>query len=202
MLFRSVVPYQLEALEGQNGQISNVVLKTLDGQVKRLEADALLAFFGLAMNLGPIATGASISNATISRSTRRPAPARRRASSPSATSPPIPASSSSSSPASPRPRRRRTPSIRSSIRARRCTSSIRRPRACPAAEPAACPAIHHEKERAVRGAGNSHPICLEPAATKSARGRESAPIEKKTKPSNGFRVASHCRMIDTLDTPA
>jgi thioredoxin reductase (NADPH) len=33
-----------------------VVLKTLDGQVKRLEADALLAFFGLAMNLGPIAT--------------------------------------------------------------------------------------------------------------------------------------------------
>ena len=51
-----VVPYQLEALEGQNGQISNVVLKTLDGQVKRLEADALLAFFGLAMNLGPIAS--------------------------------------------------------------------------------------------------------------------------------------------------
>jgi thioredoxin reductase (NADPH) len=51
-----VAPYQLEALEGQNGQISNVVLKTLDGQVKRLEADALLAFFGLAMNLGPIAS--------------------------------------------------------------------------------------------------------------------------------------------------
>jgi len=51
-----VVPYQLEALEGANGQISHVVLKTLDGQVKKLEADALLAFFGLAMNLGPIAT--------------------------------------------------------------------------------------------------------------------------------------------------
>ena len=51
-----VVPYQLEALEGSNGQISSVVLKTLDGQVKRLEADSLLAFFGLAMNLGPIAS--------------------------------------------------------------------------------------------------------------------------------------------------
>jgi len=51
-----VVPYQLEALEGTNGQISNVVLKTLDGQVKKLEADTLLAFFGLAMNLGPIAS--------------------------------------------------------------------------------------------------------------------------------------------------
>jgi thioredoxin reductase (NADPH) len=50
-----VVPYQLEALEGANGQISHVVLKTLDGQVKKLEADSLLAFFGLAMNLGPIA---------------------------------------------------------------------------------------------------------------------------------------------------
>lgn len=51
-----VVPYQLDSLDGQDGQISAVLLKTLDGQVKRLEADALLAFFGLAMNLGPIAT--------------------------------------------------------------------------------------------------------------------------------------------------
>ncbi len=51
-----VVPYQLEALEGAGGQISAVVVKTLDGKLRRLEADALLAFFGLAMNLGPIAT--------------------------------------------------------------------------------------------------------------------------------------------------
>ena len=51
-----VVPYQLEALEGAGGQISSVVVKTLDGKLRRLEADALLAFFGLAMNLGPIAT--------------------------------------------------------------------------------------------------------------------------------------------------
>jgi thioredoxin reductase (NADPH) len=51
-----VVPYQLAALDGKDGQIGAVICKTLDGQEKRLEADALLAFFGLAMNLGPIAT--------------------------------------------------------------------------------------------------------------------------------------------------
>ena len=50
-----VVPYQLARLEGQGGQLSAVVVATLDGQERRLEADALLAFFGLSMNLGPIA---------------------------------------------------------------------------------------------------------------------------------------------------
>ncbi len=51
-----VVPYQLASLEGSGGQITGVVVKTLDGEAKTLPADALLAFFGLAMNLGPIAT--------------------------------------------------------------------------------------------------------------------------------------------------
>jgi thioredoxin reductase (NADPH) len=50
-----VVPYQLDALDGADGRLRAVIVKTLDGQVKRLDADALLAFFGLAMNLGPIA---------------------------------------------------------------------------------------------------------------------------------------------------
>ena len=50
-----VVPYQLKALEGAGGQISAVILETLDGETRRLEADVLLPFFGLAMNLGPIA---------------------------------------------------------------------------------------------------------------------------------------------------
>lgn len=50
-----VVPYQLARLEGDGGQLSAVVVATLEGQERRLEADALLAFFGLAMNLGPIA---------------------------------------------------------------------------------------------------------------------------------------------------
>lgn len=50
-----VIPYQLDALEGTEGQISAVLVKDLDNNQRRLEADALLAFFGLAMNLGPIA---------------------------------------------------------------------------------------------------------------------------------------------------
>ncbi|HSE76725.1 MAG TPA: NAD(P)/FAD-dependent oxidoreductase [Alphaproteobacteria bacterium] len=50
-----VIPYQLEALEGASGKLDSVIVKDLDGASKRLPADALLAFFGLAMNLGPIA---------------------------------------------------------------------------------------------------------------------------------------------------
>lgn len=50
-----VVPYQLHSLEGADGRLSAVNVATLDGQVRKLEADVLLPFFGLAMNLGPIA---------------------------------------------------------------------------------------------------------------------------------------------------
>jgi thioredoxin reductase (NADPH) len=50
-----VVPYQLARLEGSDGRLSAVIVATLDGQERRLEADVLLPFFGLAMNLGPIA---------------------------------------------------------------------------------------------------------------------------------------------------
>jgi thioredoxin reductase (NADPH) len=50
-----VIPYQLHGLEGAGGRLSHVVVADLDGATRRLEADALLAFFGLAMNLGPIA---------------------------------------------------------------------------------------------------------------------------------------------------
>lgn len=50
-----VVPYQLHALEGADGQISAVVTRDLDGGERRLEADILLPFFGLAASLGPIA---------------------------------------------------------------------------------------------------------------------------------------------------
>ncbi|MGH6933821.1 MAG: NAD(P)/FAD-dependent oxidoreductase [Dongiaceae bacterium] len=50
-----VVPYQLDGLEGQNGQIDAVIVATLDGAKRWLAADVLLPFFGLAMNLGPIA---------------------------------------------------------------------------------------------------------------------------------------------------
>ena len=50
-----VIPYQLHALEGEDGRMTSVAVADLDGGTRRLEADALLAFFGLSMNLGPIA---------------------------------------------------------------------------------------------------------------------------------------------------
>jgi thioredoxin reductase (NADPH) len=50
-----VIPYQLAALEGANGQLAAVIAADLEGKTMRLEADVLLPFFGLSMNLGPIA---------------------------------------------------------------------------------------------------------------------------------------------------
>lgn len=51
-----VTPFQLEALEGQGTQLQAVVVKSLDGELKTLKTDCLLPFFGLSMNLGPIAS--------------------------------------------------------------------------------------------------------------------------------------------------
>ncbi len=50
-----VIPYQLHGLEGEAGRLSAVIVATLQGGTRRLEADVLLPFFGLSMNLGPIA---------------------------------------------------------------------------------------------------------------------------------------------------
>ncbi|MGZ8996651.1 MAG: NAD(P)/FAD-dependent oxidoreductase, partial [Rhodospirillales bacterium] len=50
-----VVPFQLHGLEGANGRLEAVVVSDLDGKCRTLAADALLPFFGLAQNLGPIA---------------------------------------------------------------------------------------------------------------------------------------------------
>ncbi len=49
-----VIPYQLAALEGEGKTLKTVVVKTLDGDERRIEADHLLSFFGLATKLGPI----------------------------------------------------------------------------------------------------------------------------------------------------
>lgn len=49
-----VAPYQLDSLVGNNGILERVVLSDLDGNKKFLDASILLAFFGLATNLGPI----------------------------------------------------------------------------------------------------------------------------------------------------
>ena len=50
-----VTPYQLKALEGDGTTLTGVVVADMDGGTRRLEADRLLPFFGLATNLGPIA---------------------------------------------------------------------------------------------------------------------------------------------------
>jgi len=50
-----VIPYQLDSLQGDNGKLQNVIVKTLDGEQKTLPADVFLPFFGLSMELGPIA---------------------------------------------------------------------------------------------------------------------------------------------------
>ncbi len=50
-----VVPYQLHALHGAGGALAAVEVADLDGGTRQIEADILLPFFGLAMELGPIA---------------------------------------------------------------------------------------------------------------------------------------------------
>lgn len=49
------IPYQLEGLTGKNGQLEIVLLKSLEGNLKEVQADVLLPFYGLATDLGPIA---------------------------------------------------------------------------------------------------------------------------------------------------
>lgn len=61
-----VIPYQLDALEGAGGMLSAVTVKTLEGEVRSLPADVLLPFFGLSMELGPIAEwGLNLHNSHI-----------------------------------------------------------------------------------------------------------------------------------------
>ena len=50
-----VIPFQLDGLKGQNGKLEAVLVKDFDGNIKEIAADFLLPFFGLAMELGPIA---------------------------------------------------------------------------------------------------------------------------------------------------
>jgi thioredoxin reductase (NADPH) len=50
-----VIPYQLHALHGADGALTSVEVATLKGETKHIPADVLLPFFGLSMDLGPIA---------------------------------------------------------------------------------------------------------------------------------------------------
>jgi len=49
------IPYQLEGLSGKEGYLDKVIVKSLEGEIKEIQADVLLPFYGLATNLGPIA---------------------------------------------------------------------------------------------------------------------------------------------------
>ena len=50
-----VIPYQLHALHGAGGRLEAVEVADLDGGSRLLAADVLLPFFGLSMDLGPLA---------------------------------------------------------------------------------------------------------------------------------------------------
>ena len=50
-----VIPYQLHGLHGADGVLTDVEVATLQGETRRIPADVLLPFFGLSMDLGPIA---------------------------------------------------------------------------------------------------------------------------------------------------
>lgn len=50
-----IIPYQLSGLQGKDGILRDVIVKTLQGEERVIEANILLPFFGLAANLGPIA---------------------------------------------------------------------------------------------------------------------------------------------------
>lgn len=61
-----VIPYQLDGLTGENGQLREVTVATLEGEKRSLPADVLLPFFGLSMELGPIADwGLNLHNSHI-----------------------------------------------------------------------------------------------------------------------------------------
>lgn len=49
------IPYQLHGLKGDGAKLDAVTLATLKGEERDIPADHLLAFFGLSMELGPIA---------------------------------------------------------------------------------------------------------------------------------------------------
>ncbi|WP_424135934.1 NAD(P)/FAD-dependent oxidoreductase [Roseomonas chloroacetimidivorans] len=66
------IPYQLHGLKGDGSALTHVTLATLKGEERDIEADHLLAFFGLSMELGPIADwglGMERSHVTVEPST-------------------------------------------------------------------------------------------------------------------------------------
>jgi thioredoxin reductase (NADPH) len=50
-----ITPYQLKSLEGNDGNLSKIIVEDLNGNIKDIDAEILLPFYGLRMELGPIA---------------------------------------------------------------------------------------------------------------------------------------------------
>jgi thioredoxin reductase (NADPH) len=73
-----VTPFQLHGLDGKDGVLAAVEVVDPDGRQRRLDADVLLACFGLAADLGPLAgwglqlSGHQIAVAPASGATSRP----------------------------------------------------------------------------------------------------------------------------------
>ncbi len=49
-----LTPFQLQSIDAQNGWIEAVNIVSLDGQTRKIPANVLLPFFGLASSLGPL----------------------------------------------------------------------------------------------------------------------------------------------------
>ena len=49
-----IIPYQIDSIQGQNGKIETLTVKSLNNEVKKLKVDYFLPFFGLSTKLGPI----------------------------------------------------------------------------------------------------------------------------------------------------
>mgnify|MGYP000092985942 CR=1 FL=1 len=50
-----VIPFQLDGLSGEGDSLQTVIVKSLEGKLREIPTDILLPFYGLSMNLGPIA---------------------------------------------------------------------------------------------------------------------------------------------------
>lgn len=52
--FELVTPYQLAGLQGVNGKLQNIAVKTMSGEERILDADHMLAFFGIVPDLSAL----------------------------------------------------------------------------------------------------------------------------------------------------
>ncbi len=60
------------AINGENGQVTSIVIQPKEGEAREIEADQVLVFFGLAPKLGPIAEwGLDINRKTINVDTEK-----------------------------------------------------------------------------------------------------------------------------------